>query len=360
MFKVVSGVLLGFVSGALELMMQVGSHDAAANFCTYLFHYRPSCSKSLDEWAWLLPTALGIAAVVLIAWAPVATILSRALHYNRLIPLNEAASYIYGKLRGTALGRFTEGDTGGAEEILDNIGMQILHNANVQVRRAPSPNWEPFPKSELSKMGVCRGATGIHYWGQNQIFYTDPKISRRDMQRVARHLKKHANFISEWSKSPPKPSEIHPLKISVGTDPSYYELIEYRSLWSLTRLFKLKVENADRAKTVVGCKVVIASIEPQPGYRSPWTLKENFSLAAGDHVFVPLVSYQERREPEKYPENPAICDTFKIHSIGERQPLLGTETEHILHIRCTAIDLPFVDANIRVSVAGGRMKIEVV
>lgn len=86
---------------------------------------------------------------------------------------------------------------------IQNAGMQLLHNADVYVRHAPSPNWEIFPRSNLNKMGVHNGATDIRYWGQDQAYYSDPKVSRRDVRRVIKHLKKNANFVSEWSKAPP-------------------------------------------------------------------------------------------------------------------------------------------------------------
>jgi hypothetical protein len=143
----------------------------------------------------------------LIAWAPLEAILRALSHRNRLIPLSEAASHIYGELRGTDLGRYTEGHTGAADEILDNIGMQILHNADVHVRRHPSPKWELFSKSDIRKMGVCKGATGIRYWGKDQVFYTDPKVSRKDLARITKHLKQNANFVSEWSRAALPPPE---------------------------------------------------------------------------------------------------------------------------------------------------------
>ena len=80
---------------------------------------------------------------------------------------------------------------------------QLLHNTKVHVRRAPSPHWEIFPRSSLNKMGVHDGATDIRYWGQDRAYYSDPKVSRRDVRRVIKHLKKNANFVSEWSKAPP-------------------------------------------------------------------------------------------------------------------------------------------------------------
>jgi hypothetical protein len=150
--------------------------------------------------------------------------------------------------------------------------------------------------------------------------------------------------------------EDHPFAITVGNDPSYYELAG-RSLYTLNKLFKIKIENADRAKTLSGCKVSILSIDPFCGYRSPWILRDNFSLPAGDHTLIPLVKYEERREPEKYSE-PAMHDTFQIECQNEHKPLLGIESEHRLHIRCTANDVPYMDATIKLSVVGGRMQIE--
>ncbi|MGA7433874.1 MAG: hypothetical protein WBW35_25870 [Xanthobacteraceae bacterium] len=147
-----------------------------------------------------------------------------------------------------------------------------------------------------------------------------------------------------------------PFEITVGNDPSYYELAG-RSLYTLNKLFKIKIENADREKTLTGCKVSILSIDPFCGYRSPWILRENFSLPAGDHTLIPLVKYEERREPEKYSE-PAMHDTFQIQCQNEHKPLLGIESEHRLHIRCTANDAPYVDATIKLSVVGGRMQLE--
>jgi hypothetical protein len=158
----------------------------------------------------LRPYFLAAAAVSAIAWLiiliwPVLRHLWRKLRArHNLIDLKDAAAQLYGELRGTDLGRFTEGHTGDEQEILDNMGMQILHNVDVYVRRAPSPNWELFPRSELSKMGVCRGATEIRYWGRgNQNFYSEPKVSRKNLNRVIKELKKNSNYVSEWSKPPP-------------------------------------------------------------------------------------------------------------------------------------------------------------
>ena len=206
MFRFLAGVVLGAIGSVAGLTMQVGPHDAATNMCNWS-PFPAFCQGLLpswfDQWAWLLPTSLLCVAGILLFWAPLQALFGIIAHRRRLIPLSEGAALIYGELRGTDLGRFTEGHTGSSDEILDNVGMQILHNAKVNVRRAPSPKWEIFPKSELSKMGVCGGATGIRYWGRDEIYYTDPTVSKRDVARVTKHLKRNANFRSEWSKAPP-------------------------------------------------------------------------------------------------------------------------------------------------------------
>ena len=161
------------------------------------------------EYAWLRPHILvvaglcAVASLAILFWPLLRHLWRKLRTQHNLIDLKDAAAQLYGELRGTDLGRFTEGHTGTPDEILDNVGMQILHNAPVHVRRAPSPKWEIFPTSSLSKMGVCNGATDIRYWGQDRAFYTDPKVSRRDVRRVAKHLKKNANFVSDWSKAAP-------------------------------------------------------------------------------------------------------------------------------------------------------------
>lgn len=150
-----------------------------------------------------------------------------------------------------------------------------------------------------------------------------------------------------------------PFVISVGIDPDYYELIEYRNLNSLTKLFKLKLENSNRSKTVMRCKVFVTSTDPPSGNRMPWMLREGFSLAAGEPVFIPLVSYQERREPEKYSNEPTISDSFKIHTSSIKYgPLLGIGSSHILNVRCTGVDAKFLDQRIKLSVIGGKFRIE--
>lgn len=198
-------VLFGLGGGA-TLMLQVGPHDAATNVCSWLSFWGgclQSLPDSFNKWAWVFPTSLFALAVGILIWTPAVHIFAAWKNRRGLSDLRDAAAQLYGALRGTDLGRFIEGHTGTPDEILQNAGMQLLHNADVYVRRAPSPHWEIFPRSNLNKMGVHNGATDIRYWGQDQPYYSDPKVSRRDVRRVIKHLRKDANFVSKWSKAPP-------------------------------------------------------------------------------------------------------------------------------------------------------------
>jgi hypothetical protein len=184
--------------------------------------------------------------------------------------------------------------------------------------------------------------------GQYGTEYTDLQVNRAEAMPLW-----HSDANGSVSLPPPSPFEI-----SVGVDPHYYEITNFKRLHSLPKLFKLKIENADRSKTISGCKVSITSIGPPEGSRMPWILKEGFAIRAGDSEFVPLVSYEERLEPELYPENPTTSDTFEIQALSKHRPLLGIESTHILNVRCTGIDTKFIDQKLKLSVKAGRFQIE--
>jgi hypothetical protein len=93
------------------IMMGAGPHDAATYFCgwspfpDYCFGLVPSW---FDKWGWTVPTSLLCVAIVLFLWAPISIGIRTWLKRYGLVSLHEAASHIYGELRGTELGRFTE------------------------------------------------------------------------------------------------------------------------------------------------------------------------------------------------------------------------------------------------------------
>ena len=81
------------------------------------------------------------------------------------------------------------------------------------------------------------------------------------------------------------------LKISVGETGPYFQT-RARGLRSTIRTLNLSLDNTSRKDAVTEVKVTILFIEPQSEYVGPWLLAKDLNLAAGDHCFVPLVSYQ--------------------------------------------------------------------
>lgn len=154
-----------------------------------------------------------------------------------------------------------------------------------------------------------------------------------------------------------------PLSISVGTSLDFYELVREPGRFRLhtsKKQFKIRIDNPNRSKTISGIKVSVTAMSPVDGHRFPWVLADNLLISAGDHEMVPFVVYEERKEPEKYPGNLTCSDTFEIITLDrDRYRLFGIENQYTLQLKCTAAgDISFTDAIIKLSVSGGRLKIE--
>jgi hypothetical protein len=124
----------------------------------------------------------------------------------------------------------------------------------------------------------------------------------------------------------------HALRIDVGeAGPFFYT--RTKNLYKIRRTFNIKIENIDKHMSVSGCKVHLVDIEPKE-YPGPWVLKDDFRLGAGDHIFVPLVTYGEAREPEKF----ACGDTFMVIHLPEPSPKPSASIEHILTLKVTSLE----------------------
>jgi hypothetical protein len=129
-----------------------------------------------------------------------------------------------------------------------------------------------------------------------------------------------------------------PLRINVGADGPFFD-VSNSDLYSFTRRLRIQACNDDKSKAALNCKIQITDISPYTGYRGPWLLRENFTLAAGDSTFVPLVSYREARNPLR---TDASDTSIEVCSIGNHPPLLPTE-ESAITVRMTATDMPFCE-----------------
>ena len=95
--------------------------------------------------------------------------------------------------------------------------------------------------------------------------------------------------VGQVAVTPARPRPL--LKLSTGELGPFFRT--KGRMYGNERTYYIKVENIDNEKHVPGIKLSILRIDPQDEYIGPWELEFGFSLAAGDHKFVPLVQYGE-------------------------------------------------------------------
>jgi hypothetical protein len=144
------------------------------------------------------------------------------------------------------------------------------------------------------------------------------------------------------------------LAITVGESGPFFST-KSSYVYGIKRTYRLKVENTDLTRTVHGCKLHLLSIEPKTDYHGPWLLEEGFSLAAGDHKFIPFVRYGEASDLKAY----NCADSFmEILPATVGQPTLGKEEKHCLRMRVTGVDAAPVDLECYVWVdEEGRLRV---
>ncbi|HEX3366490.1 hypothetical protein [Phenylobacterium sp.] len=149
--------------------------------------------------------------------------------------------------------------------------------------------------------------------------------------------------------SPPAQS---PLALDVGEDGELFET--KGSLYSTKRTFKVRISNRDARKTVRGITVRILSTSPATDYIGPWMLAEGLTVPAGDYHLVPLVSYGEAMDPEKFDSS----DSFIQVEVARNALTINTDVATILHLRATGDDVAPADLRCRVWKENGRLRID--
>ena len=132
------------------------------------------------------------------------------------------------------------------------------------------------------------------------------------------------------------------LKLSVGESGPYRTT--RGEVYTTKRTYNVKLENTDRGQPITNGTLQIRSVAPETDYEGPWLLRAGITLAAGDHDFIPLVSYNEAREPEISDHS----DTFIIMGTENGRPNLDTDKEYTVTLRATALETPFHDFQCRV------------
>jgi hypothetical protein len=145
-----------------------------------------------------------------------------------------------------------------------------------------------------------------------------------------------------------------------GEDGPFERLLKKpTSIWRLQRMLLLEFINPFPDKEITGCKIEIVSIESFAGPRRPLVLLDNFTLAGGDHRFIPFVTYGESRSVDR---NPVADTAIAVCAPEGHDPnflaALPHDVENVIRIRATAIGARFCEEKLVVWVgAGTRLRI---
>lgn len=144
------------------------------------------------------------------------------------------------------------------------------------------------------------------------------------------------------------------LKMTIGEGGPYFKT--KGGVYDILRTFNLKLENIDRSSPISDCSVHILSVTPQVDYdESPWLLKNEIGLAAGEYAFIPLVTYGEARDPNKY----SCGDTFMTMGTEKGRPNLDAGTKYTITLRAVAPETAYCEFKCQVWVSEeGRLRIE--
>lgn len=142
-------------------------------------------------------------------------------------------------------------------------------------------------------------------------------------------------------------------RLTVGEKEPYFATDGH--VYGIRRTYRLKVENSDRRTSLCSCTVSLRSVSPETDHgEGPWLLKSGFTLAAGDHTFIPLVTYGEARDPAKYD----CSDSFMTVGTESGRPYLDAHKPYVLTVRATSPETAFVDHSFDVWVdATGKLRI---
>lgn len=142
------------------------------------------------------------------------------------------------------------------------------------------------------------------------------------------------------------------VKLTVGDTGPY--LANDGSVFDNRRTYKVKLENTDQRDAISRCVIRVLNVEPPTEYEGPWLLKQGVSLAAGDHIFIPLVTYVEAREPNKY----ACGDTFMTMGTANGHPCLDIDKQYTITLRATAPGTAYGEAKCKIWIGDdGRLQI---
>ena len=143
------------------------------------------------------------------------------------------------------------------------------------------------------------------------------------------------------------------LQMTVGEGGPYFGT--EGGIFDIKRTFNLKLENIDTRQYVSDCSIQILNVTPATDYVGPWRIMEGLGLAAGDYVFIPLVTYGEAREPDKGTRG----DNFITMGTENGRPYLDVGEKYTVALKATAPETSPCEFQCKVWVdEDGRLRIE--
>jgi hypothetical protein len=122
------------------------------------------------------------------------------------------------------------------------------------------------------------------------------------------------------------------------------------NVYQVRRTLGVQLQNIGH-KALSDCKLVVESCDARSGLKFPITLCEGMLLAAGDHVFIPLVRYGEALDASKF----NCADSFGTLANSPESPLFDVSEIILMSLRATGIDTPPLTAQCKVWVDNGRL-----
>jgi hypothetical protein len=148
------------------------------------------------------------------------------------------------------------------------------------------------------------------------------------------------------------------IEIAYGED-GPFEKLTNAQIYRLERMLLIEFKNPYQDRAITNCKLEVTTAGPLVGQRRSFVLRDNFTLAGGDHVFIPFVSYGESRTiASGVAGDSGIAVCAPEGSSPHFLSTLPVKGEHVIALLATAIEAAACEEQVVVWVgAGTRLRI---
>lgn len=310
--------------------------------------------KEPPPWVGTVIWAISLTILFVLSWS-----LYRFL-FRPILALQDASRLAYERLRGTEIANFAEifADQPRAENVLNYFGYALRENA-LFGKKPPSTKREIIPELDKQQtyLEITPKGTKLIALSDKEVHFTDLYVRRIDLWRYVLwalwiDFTKQDPMKPEIRKPPPAVERTN-ISLQVGNEAPLMIVKSSPSGWyHQQRTFSVLVENRGKRSLRDVC-LTIERVEPDTRYTPPWILRDNLTLAAGQSVHVPLVIYNEAREPEKgnRGDGMIVCGT------EDGRPVLGIDEMYCLVLKATGIETTPAELKVAVWVFENRLNV---